>query len=516
LRDPRLIAAVIVVSVLVVFGRLCSCEFTWYDDSATIHQNPSFNPPTSSKVMSYWSKWGKDAPMGLYIPLTYTVWGALSAVAYSPQADPSGIHLNPWIFHTANVVLHALSSLLVFALLRRLVAHPWAAGLGALLFALHPLQVEPVGWISGTKDLLCGMLSLVALWQYLSLARTAAGQRTRRLFRAVLRYSIATVALLGAMLSKPTAVVVPLIAMLIEVFILHVSFKASLRRLLPWLVLVIPCLLWTKGAQTTTDVPVAPVWARPLIALDSLAFYLYKLIWPVKLTVVYERTPIQVLENGWCYYTWVVPVLVAAGLILNHRRTPKLLCAAAILLAGVLPVLGFVPFQFQRHSGVADHYLYLSMLGVGLFGAVLLDRFSNRITFGTSAAVLVVLAALSFRQCGTWQNELRLWEQNLAVNPNSIMAHRKLAQICVTSGLQAEAIHHFQQVLRISDQLPPARRSPLDTSHFLLGQIFMSRGEHAQAIEQFQAALAENPQLEAARDALVAAQNQLRAGATTR
>jgi tetratricopeptide (TPR) repeat protein len=311
-------------------------------------------------------------------------------------------------------------------------------------------------------------------------------------------------------------VVVPLIALAIDTLALDVPLTRSLRRLLPWLVLVIPCLLWTKAAQTTTDVPVAPLWARPLIALDSLAFYLYKLIWPVKLTVVYDRTPIQVLENGWCYYTWIAPVLVAVGLMLHRQRASKFLCAAAIFVAGVLPVLGFLPFQFQRHSGVADHYVYLSMLGVGLFGAAVLDRIPNRMMCAISAVVLVVLAALSFRQCRTWQNELRLWEQNLAVNPDSLTAHRKLAQIYASTGRQHEAIHHFQQVLRIGDQLPPARRSPLDTSHFLLGQIFMSRGDYAQAIEQFEAALKENPQLEAAREALVAANNQLRPAPTTR
>jgi hypothetical protein len=119
---PRIIPAIIVVSVVAVFGRLCTCEFTWYDDSATVHQNPSFNPPTCSKVMSYWNRFGPDAPMGLYVPLTYTVWGALAAVAYSPTAGSDGMHLNPWVFHTANVLLHAVNALLVFVLLRRLVA----------------------------------------------------------------------------------------------------------------------------------------------------------------------------------------------------------------------------------------------------------------------------------------------------------------------------------------------------------------------------------------------------------
>jgi hypothetical protein len=352
---------------------------------------------------------------------------------------------------------------------------------------------------------LCAALSLVALWQYASVAR-----------RRVVHYSIASVALLGAMLAKPTGVVVPLIALLIDVLVLDVPVRHSLRRLLPCFLLVIPCLLWTRAAQTTAGVPVAPIWARPLIALDSLTFYLFKVIWPTKLTVVYERTPIQVLENGWCYFTWVPPVLLAAALVLYRRREPKLLCAAGILVVGVLPVLGLVPFQFQQHSGVADHYLYLSMLGVGLFAAAVVDRYPTRAMTCASVLILILIAVLSFRQCDTWRNERQLWEQNLAVNPNSITAHRKLALMCANTGRYDEAIYYLERVLWLTDQMSPARRPPLATSHYLLGQIYKSRGSNLLAIEQFRAALREDPQLESARQALVATENQLRREPTTR
>jgi protein O-mannosyl-transferase len=563
---PSTIAAIVFVSVLAVFGRLCTSEFTWYDDSATIHQNPSFNPPTWSKVMAYWTQWGRDAPLGLYIPLTYTVWGALAASAYSPHADAAGMHLNPWVFHSANVALHALSAVVVFALLRRLVEQPWAAGGGAMLFALHPVQVEAVAWVSGTKDVLCGLLSLVALWQYAVWARARAqcsaetvhGHRLIRgddalcpgVVRSRRHYLVATIALVGALLSKPTAVVVPLIALLMDVHVMRTPLRRSIAGLLPWFVLVVPCIVWTKAAQVTTAVPVAPTWARPLIALDSIAFYLITLVWPVKLTVLYERTPLRVLENGWCFITWIIPAVLGIALLLNRKRCAELSGAGGIFVAGVLPVLGFVPFQFQHHSGVADHYLYLSMLGVALAVGVVLDRVRARMLRFGFAVVLVLLALLTFRQCGFWGNELRLWEHNLAVNPDSAIAHNsvgaalfragrldlaesryrqalrikpddptahnKLAQILVATSRTDEAIPHFQQVLRISGDLPPALRPPLDEAHNLLGMVLMSRGDLAQAIEHFRAALDENPQLESARQNLDHAERMLRSAPTTR
>src|SRR5206468_3998587 len=91
---------------------------------------------------------------GLYVPLTYSLWGALAAVAQT--GDGSARELNPSVFHCANIALHALSSLVVFAILRRLISSDLSAFFGAMLFAIHPLQVEPVAWISGMKDVLCG------------------------------------------------------------------------------------------------------------------------------------------------------------------------------------------------------------------------------------------------------------------------------------------------------------------------------------------------------------------------
>jgi hypothetical protein len=114
-------AVVLFITVMAVFGRLCFSEFTWYDDPATVHHNPSLNPPTLEKVRLYWTSFGQHAPLGLYIPLTYSAWAGIARLAYIEQADSSGIHLNPWMFHSANVLLHATAALVVFAILLGLV-----------------------------------------------------------------------------------------------------------------------------------------------------------------------------------------------------------------------------------------------------------------------------------------------------------------------------------------------------------------------------------------------------------
>ncbi|HEY7088014.1 MAG TPA: tetratricopeptide repeat protein [Tepidisphaeraceae bacterium] len=533
MRNPRVIAAIVFLSVLAVFGRLCTSEFTWYDDSETVHHNPLLNPPTAAGIGSYWTRISSSAPLGLYIPLTYTVWGALAKVAYIERSDdPMGIHLNPWVFHSANVLLHATSAVLVFLILRLLIKKEWPAAAGAMLFALHPVQAEAVAWVSGMKDVLCGMLSLLAVWQYLLRTRT--------------NYIIAMIALVAAMLAKPTAMVVPLIALCIDVLVLQRSWRATMSALLPWFVLVIPCILWTRAAQGTAGVPVAPLWARPIIALDSLGFYLAKMIWPTSLAVVYGRTPLRVFESNAFWFTWIAPAGLFVVLLLNRRRFPELLAAALLVVIGVLPVLGLAPFQFQYFSGVADHYLYLAMLGPALAAAVILHQMPGRLSASIAIVVLIAVSVLSFRQAGFWHDEMRLWQHNLAavpdsalshtnygvvlyrsgqipqaeeqfdeairIDPNDGTAHNKLAVILASSGRGDEAIAHIGAVIRINQQMPPVFRPAMDQTRNLFGMLLMSRGQFDQAAEQFRAALAENPQLESARENLKSAEERMRPG----
>src|SRR5215469_5436409 len=151
--------------------------------------------------------------------------------------DANGIWLNPYLFHTANLLVHVLAALAAYALLRRLTRSAWAACAGALLFALHPVQVEPVAWVAGMKDLLCGMFSLVALWQYVAFAQgdDKVTAKTRRW-----HYAAATVAFSLALLSKPAAMSLPVAAAAIDRWIVGRSWRQIAGAAGPWLVMAIP------------------------------------------------------------------------------------------------------------------------------------------------------------------------------------------------------------------------------------------------------------------------------------
>jgi hypothetical protein len=194
---------VVILATLLVFLPLCGHEFTYWDDGHTVHENPRLNPPTLESIKYHFT----NISYGLYVPVTYTAWTGIAAIAQLDQPDGHGRLLNPWMFHSANVVVHATSALFAFLLIRRLVPRDGPALFGALLFALHPVQLEPVAWISGLKDVLAGSLALIALWRYVVRA-----QQARSDSFDYVPDLIGTLAFIGAMLAKPSAVVVVVVA----------------------------------------------------------------------------------------------------------------------------------------------------------------------------------------------------------------------------------------------------------------------------------------------------------------
>ena len=421
----RLLPLGIAAIAVLAFARLVGCSFTDWDDQGTIWQNPRLNPPTLAAVEFYWRAWGAKAPGQLYTPVTYTAWAAVAAVS-----EATAGRLSPAVFHGANVGLHAVTAVLVYGLLRRLVGRPWPAAGGALLFALHPVQVEPVGWASGTKDVLCGLFAVAALWAYVAAVGTTRRSRRRGL------YAAATGLFVLAMLSKPTAMMVPPMAAAIDVLVLRRPVGKAARWLWPWAVLMIPCALQARAAQPADWASPVPAWTRPLVAADAVAFDVAKVAWPAHLCVDYGRRPAVVVAAGAVYWTWLVPAAVAGLLV--WRRDRVLAAAAALCVLPLAPVLGLVPFDFQLYSTVADHYLYLPMVGVALAAAWGLAHVSPRPwvvrgVVGGAVAVLVALGVRSAAQEPTWRDTTSLFTQVLAVNPGSFAACDQMGYVRSTA-----------------------------------------------------------------------------------
>src|SRR5688572_29999754 len=155
---------------LLVLWPTTTFPFVHWEDPGYISHNPDLTPPTLASLAKHWDP--RRPHDGPYIPFTHTVWAALASVAQQ-NIDGQTV-LNPRVFHIANLTLHVLSACVVFVILLRLINRTWPAWVGAALFAVHPLQVEPVAWASGMKTVLAGLLSLMAIWLYVEDARRRA------------------------------------------------------------------------------------------------------------------------------------------------------------------------------------------------------------------------------------------------------------------------------------------------------------------------------------------------------
>jgi tetratricopeptide (TPR) repeat protein len=474
-----------VLASLATFVPICGHDFTNWDDNVNVTHNPLLNPPTATSLLYFW----EHPYQKLYIPLTYTAWWLLARIARVDAPDMHGIWLNPYIFHAANLLLHICVCLVVFQLLRLLTMRRWAACAGALLFALHPLQVESVAWVTGLKDLSCGLLSMVALWQFVIFAREgsashppgakAVGRSSRHL-----HYAAATVALVGAMLCKPSAVTVPIIAATIDRLILQRRWRQIAVALVPWLAVSVAFTAISIWVQPNVAGSPSPLWTRPLIAADALAFYIGKLLAPIRLAAIYPHSEQQVLASPLVYVTWVAPAAMAFIAWRFRRTAPWAAAGALIFLAALLPVLGLAPFEYESISTVADRYVYLAMLGPGLALAGLLSwlhvRASRRtVRYMAAGCVcgIATLAVLSARQAQDWQDSKTLFTHVLALDPRNDVAYCNLAADALANGRPVEA----ERDARRAAELFPGRPN----NGITLGIALQSLGRHAEAAAEF-------------------------------
>ncbi|HTW95989.1 MAG TPA: hypothetical protein VMD30_14395, partial [Tepidisphaeraceae bacterium] len=239
MRTTLLHLVLIVLSVWAVYGQSVVGQFVDWDDGALIRLNDHIASGKIDGLIWHW----ENAHDRLYIPAVYTVWWCISAT----------VGLKPWAFHTANLVVFSAAACIGYSILRMLVGQPWPALAGALLLALHPLQVEPVAWVTGMKDVLCLFFCLGAIALYL-----------RRGW-----YWLATICFALAMLCKPSAVVVPVILVAIDQIVLRSSWRSTLWRAGPWLAGALVMGLVAAHVQPPNRDFGGPLWSRPLIAADS-------------------------------------------------------------------------------------------------------------------------------------------------------------------------------------------------------------------------------------------------------
>lgn len=491
--DPRtrlaIPGALIFLIVILAYLPALRGGFVW-DDGDYVTNNQLLH-----SLKGLWQIWSVPSATPQYYPLSFT----------SFWVDYHLWQLNPLGYHLVNVLFQALNAILLWTVLRRLnVPGAWLA---AAIFAVHPVNVETVAWVTERKNLLAGFfylssaLACLRFWlpNPVTVEDRAAGfiETPATRFGNWKFYWLALFFYFCALLAKTAVIALPAAVLLV---VWWKRGKIGWRQLLPltpFLAVGMAMGLWTVWVEKHLVHATGSGWVfsfpeRCLIAGRAVWFYLGKLVWPHPLTFVYPRW-----EMNTAHPLAYLPVLalVASLLILwlgRRGRARPVLVTLAYFLALLFPVLGFFNVYFFRYSFVADHFQYLAGIGpLSLAAAAItlaLDRFKKTNPLLQPAfcgALLLLLGALTWRQCGMYSDLETLWRVTLSRNPASWLAHNNLGDLLLKQKRLKEAFEQFQMALQI--------KSDDEKIWFNLGDAFSADGQPDKAIKCYRQAIAINP-----------------------
>jgi len=466
-RDAWFYAALLLL-IAAAYGQVWHFGFINCDDPIYVTGTPQVRAGLSADGVSWAFTTTRS---GNWFPLTW-----ISHMAVCQFFDTRG-----GAHHLTNVMLHAASTLLLFALLKRATGARWPSALVAFLFGLHPLHVESVAWISERKDVLSAFFWTLALRSYLSYAsrpRPAAYLLTLLLF------------CLGLM-SKAMVITLPLVLLLLDVWPLERVSSAglALRALwekLPFLAVSIGMAVATFAVQRqggeVRSLEAVPIQARLGNALVSLAAYVVQMFRPIRLALFYPRPAEQPL---WLIMTAGLAIAGITALAVWLRASrPYLAVGWFWYLVTILPVIGLVQVGDQAH---ADRYTYLPMIGLSIMlawsAAEAWRRWPRLRSAWVCAAGAACLACmrLTAAQTGYWQNSASLFRHAIEVTDGNYIAYTNLGDDTRDAGRADEAVLDYQQALRIHPRYNPARVN--------LGMIRLEQGRTTEALTLFKEAV---------------------------
>lgn len=455
-----------------------------WDDDANFLLNPDYRGLGLAQLKWMWTTFhlGHWMPLSwMTLGLDYLLWGM----------DPRGYHLT-------NVVLHAAGAVMLASLaarLARLALGPTvderpadlalAAGVAALLFAIHPLRVESVAWVTERRDVLSGLLAFVATWCYLSSITDTAHPRRW--------YLLSLIAFAAGLLSKATVLTLPALLLLLEVYPLRrlpaeggwrgPEARRLLLRLLPFALLSAASALVSVRALGHVDQ--LPPLGKVAVSAFSLAFYTLKTFVPAGLSPLYIM-PLSVDPFALRYVVSLLASLVITGAALAAwRRWPGLTVAWIAFVVALFPMLGLRQNGFQI---AADRYTYhaapvLSVLACALLYLAL--RRWRGVTIAACAIVLTALGAATWRQATHWRDSEALWRRALATGHGGWIAHNNFGNAILARGLVREAEIEYRRAIALNPRYAEA--------HMDLGVALSQQGKDAEAEPSLRRALELRP-----------------------
>ena len=430
----------------------------------------------------------------------YANWHPLTWISH--MLDVSLYGLAPWGHHLTSLLLHLANTVLLFGALRRLTRSPWRSLGVAALFALHPLHVESVAWVSERKDVLSTAFWFGALWAYAAFVERPAPAR----------YALVVLCFTLGLMAKPMLVSLPLTLLIVDAW----PLRRAERGLAAWRPLVLeklPLFAMSLAASAVAwlaqrsygAIMHSPLETRLASAVLGYFAYLEKTLWPAGLCAFY---PYRLHPPGAeVAIKAAALVLLTVAIVWAGRRRPYLTAGWVWYLVTLLPVIGLVRIGQQQ---MADRYTYVPLVGVFVMlvwgaadvaASVRVSRLTRVAAAAAAALLAVALAVGTRRQVGTWRDGVTLWERAIALGGNSTVSQNNLGAALEKRGLLDAAASHYADAIR----LEPRNARALDN----LGNVRFSQGRFDEAITSYDAALRLSPGLETARQNMATAHYDL-------
>jgi Flp pilus assembly protein TadD len=463
----------IIFITLLVYGQVWKYDFLIWDDPLYVTAN--FYIQTGFHWDSI--RWAFTTNHGAtWLPLTWL----------SYMLDYQLYGLSPGGYHLTNLFWHLLNCLLLFRILQSMTRENWPSFFVAILFAIHPLRVESVAWVTERKDVLSAFFWLLTTWLYLRYVRVP-----------VLKNFIPVIVSMGlGLMAKPMLVTLPFALLLLDFWPLrrvqaYRSWISLLKEKIPLFVLALISAALTIWAQTSV-ITMFPWDSKPLPlrienAVISYVGYLYKIFWPVGLSAFYPYP-----DSGFPLWKLGLASITLGGLTWlawrSRRRFPYVLIGWLWFVGTLVPVIGIV--QVAGHA-LADRFTYIPSIGIFIIIAWgIRDSISLRppyrwgLVLACTSAV-IVLSALCHIQVQHWRNSITLFQHALSVQEDNSLAHACLGAAFLQQGNPELAEKHLTRALEINPNYPEALND--------LGMILLDKGMYREAVTRFSQALTLHP-----------------------
>ena len=478
-KEQILIICILLAAVtLAVYWQVRHFDFVNFDDLNYITKNTHVQSGLTLEGI----RWAFSTTSADYL------WHPLIWLSLMLDYQLYGLH--PGAYHMTNLILHILTTLLLFSLFHRMTGALWKSAFVAAFFALHPLHVESVAWIAERKDVLSAFFWMLTLYLYAYYAENPSAKK----------YLLVLLAFVCALMSKPMVVTLPVVMILLDYWPLK-RFESNKNN--PWLwqlkekwplfVLsaVLVTIIFYSPGETETLLKTFPLSDRLANAPVAFMTYLAKTFWPYGLAILY---PFNADIPAWQVLGAVLIILaMTVFTLLKIRHLPFLLVGWFWLAITIAPVLGIIQISLSTPYAMADRYHYLPSIGIAVIIAWGLPHlFAHRnalkkILFSAGIIFIVSMSILTWKQCSRWFNTVTLFSHTLKITENNYVAHNNLGLTLYKAGRINDAILHYNKAIAIKPDYAIAYNNR--------GNVYSQLKRHSNALEDLNEAIRLRPDL---------------------